>query len=95
MQSIRTVCRRTAVVTTVMWGVGGCVCMCVCLWEGRLGRMLATCWICSPLSQVQIFGLASQQPTSCLMPVEFLLLFCAIWIICVELFEWGACKIAI
>ena len=57
--------------------------------------MLATCWICSPLSQVQIFGLASQQPTSCLMPVEFLILFCAIWIICVELFEWGACKIAI
>ena len=29
MQSIRTVCRRTAVATTVVWGVGKCVCVCV------------------------------------------------------------------
>ena len=31
---------------------------------------LATCWICSPASRVQILGHACKKPTGCLLPVR-------------------------
>ena len=37
-----------------------------------LSPTLATCWICSRLSQAQILGHACKQPTGCLLPVGVL-----------------------
>ena len=83
MQSIRTVCRRTAVATTVVWGVGKCVCVFV---EGGGWGGWAACW---PLAGFVLRCLKFKflamllNSHGCLMPVGFLILFCAIWIICV------------
>ena len=43
------------------------------IWQTVPGSIpaLATCWICTQLSRVQILGHASKWPTGCLLPVGF------------------------